>query len=558
LVLAVPDRQAWVVGSVLACQAGKRPDAPFLQWEYEAPLTYAEVNRRVNRLAHGLSRVGVTKGDFVSLMLPNSTAYILLWFALSKLGAVPAPVNTAFRGAFLENAVMACRAKIAIIGSEYLDAFHDSLDRLPLIEQVFVDGLPKRTTSKTNLHVLADLESSDGTEPPSLVTPRDPALALYTSGTTGPSKAVLLSHAQVHFFGETGRSLARLTDSDVSLNAFPMYHGNTLFQTVYPSMLAGGKAVLYEKFSASQWARRMRAHQVTHTTHLGVTMDWVFKQPPRADDETMLRVMQANPTAHKIRAEFERRFNVGRTVEAYGQTETCAPVLCPYDAVRPPGAMGTLLADWFDARIVDPETDEDVPEGQSGEMIVRAKVPWITTLGYFGNPEGTARASRNLWWHTGDRLRRDAEGWYYFEDRTNDAMRVKAENVSSYEVEQLILSHPAVRLCAVIGVASQIEAGEHDIKAVLVLHDGQNITPEEFVQFCERRLPWFAVPRYVDIRDTLPLNDLGKIRKDVLRAEGNIPSTWDREAAGFLLTRDRERAANGTGAVRTGGVISRS
>jgi crotonobetaine/carnitine-CoA ligase len=539
--LRVPDRNDWVLGRILETRTARCGDRPFLQWEADDPLTYGQVNEEANRLAHGLAEAGVRRGDFVSILLRNSLDFMLLIFGLNKLGAIPAPVNTAFRGYFLELALNTCQSRAAVTSHEFLAEFIDSQEALPDLKHIYLIDAGPSPSTRFELRKFSDLRSRSTHNPGIEVRARDAALIQYTSGTTGPSKAVLLPNAQVHYFGEASRSMSRLADRDVSLNAFPMFHGNPLSLTVYPSLLAGGKAVLYERFSASHWARRMRAHEVTHTTSLGVTMDWIFKQPPRPDDETMLRVLHANPTAHMIKKEFQQRFKVERFLEAFGQTETGTQLLCPYDEERPPGAMGKQVADWYDIRIVDPETDEEVPGGQSGEMVVRPKVPWITCLGYHGNSAGTLRVMRNLWWHMGDRVRRDADGWFYFEDRTNDALRVKGENVSSYEVEQLMLSHEAIAMCTVVGVPSDDEGGEHEMKSAVVLQPGYELDFEEFIRFCERRLPWFAVPRFIDVLDDMPMNDLGKVRKDVVRSSGIHAGTWDRLEADVYLERESTR-----------------
>jgi crotonobetaine/carnitine-CoA ligase len=249
------------------------------------------------------------------------------------------------------------------------------------------------------------------------------------------------------------------------------------------------------KFSASRWVDQLRENSVTVTNLVGVMMDFVWKQPPRPDDaDNVLRCVYAAPTASSILREFMERFGVEAFVDAFGLTETCAPIISPYGEVRPAGAAGLLASDWFEARLVDPETDEEVPVGTVGELVVRYKHPWTCSVGYYGMPEKTAEAWRNLWFHTGDALRRDEDGWYYFVDRYKDALRRRGENISSYEVEQVLLANPAVVECAVIGV----------------------------------KIPSFAIPRFVRYVDALPKTPSEKVRKAELRADGVTADTHDR------------------------------
>jgi crotonobetaine/carnitine-CoA ligase len=249
----------------------------------------------------------------------------------------------------------------------------------------------------------------------------------------------------------------------------------------------------------------------------------------RADDaDNSLRCVYAAPTAFSVLPEFMRRFGVEAFVDAFGLTETCAPILSPYGEMRPEGAQGLLARDWFEARLVDPETDMEVPVGTIGELVIRYKHPWTCSLGYYGMPEKTAEAWRNLWFHTGDALRRDEEGWYYFVDRYKDTLRRRGENISSYEVEQAILGHPAVSECAVIGVPADVEAGEDEVMAVIV--SSEPLTANDIWAWCQGRVPAFAIPRFVRFITALPRTPSEKIRKSELREQGITTDTNDRNA----------------------------
>ena len=311
----------------------------------------------------------------------------------------------------------------------------------------------------------------------------------------------------------------------------PLFHGNAQFLAAYPALVAGARFVLYSHFSASRWIDQIRQCGATVTNFLGVMMDFVWKQPPRPDDaDNHLRCIFAAPTAYSILDEFKARFGVEAFVEVFGLTETSMPILSPYGEDRPPGAAGLAAADWFDVRLVDPDTDEEVPVGELGELAIRTKVPWTCSMGYYNMADKTAEAWRNLWFHTGDGLRRDAEGWYYFVDRLKDALRRRGENISSYEVEQALLSHPQITECAVVAVKADIEAGEDEVMAWLVTSGP--IDMDELWAWADTRMPAFTVPRFIEIVDELPKTPSERVQKVKLRERGISPTTHDRTKQG--------------------------
>ncbi len=221
-------------------------------------------------------------------------------------------------------------------------------------------------------------------------------------------------------------------------------------------------------------------------------------------------------------------------------TEICLPIMLPYGEYRP-GAAGKLLSDWFEAKIVNPETDEELPVGTIGEFIVRHKEPWTLNTGYFGMPDKTAEAYRNLWFHSGDGVKRDADGFYYFVDRIKDALRRRGENISSYEVEKVINDNPAVAESAVIAIKSDIPGGEDEVKACVIVKAGEKLESEGLIRWCEERMPYFAVPRYLEFMPELPKTPNLKIQKQKLRDAGLTAATWDRVKAGFRLAEEIKR-----------------
>jgi carnitine-CoA ligase len=339
-----------------------------------------------------------------------------------------------------------------------------------------------------------------------------------------------MSHAQFYFDACELVSLTRLTADDTYMTVTPLFHGNAQWLAAYPALVAGARLVLRRKFSASRWIDHVRDSGVTVTNFIGVMMDFVWKQPARANDaDNALRCIFAAPTASSIVGAFRERFGIEAFVEVFGLTETSMPILSPYGEDRPPGAAGIHVADWFDIQLVDPETDKEVPVGTVGELVVRSKFPWTLSMGYYGMAEKTVEAWRNLWFHTGDALRRDEEGWYYFVDRYKDALRRRGENISSYEIEQALLAHPDILECAVIAVPADIEAGEDEVMACVVATPGTE--PRQLWEFCSRRVPAFAAPRFIRVMNQLPKTPSERVQKAQLRHAGVTPDTFDSRSA---------------------------
>ncbi len=534
------DRSEWNTPAVLRAQARTRPDETYLDmpWTGEQ-YSYAQTLATAERVGRGLIASGAARGDRVLLMMPNCSAHIFGWLGSAMAGLVEVPINTAYRGTFLSHQVATTTPTIAIVDASFVDRFIALPDASRSIRQFYICG-----DIHAVAHAVVELEMAgfaarpwtdliagqtfDGVGLPSVVG-RDLGSIFFTSGTTGLSKGVMMPHAHMHLFADQCVSLTRLTADDVYLSVGPLFHGNSQFLAAYPALIAGSRYVMHERFSASEWTNQIREAQATVTNFVGVMMDFVWQQPVREDDaDNVLRCIFAAPTASSILDGFKQRFGIEAFVEVFGLTETCMPILTPYGVDRPPGAAGRLNADWFDIRLVDSETDEEVAIGDVGELVVRAKVPWTTCQGYFAMPDKTVEAFRNLWFHTGDGLRRDDDGWYYFVDRLKDAIRRRGENISSYEVEQGLVSHPVIAEVAAIGVPADQEAGEDEVMVFLVLEPGAAVEPADLWAFADEHLPAFAVPRYLRFVEQLPKTPSEKIRKIELREQGIDAQTHDR------------------------------
>jgi carnitine-CoA ligase len=532
-----PDRSQWTLPAVLRGWAAQRPDAVYLDVPEEGlTFTYAHALRDAESVARHLLAQGSAVGDRVVIMAANSSMFVRTWLGTAVGGLVEVPINTAYEHDFLAHQVRTVEARWAVIEDVHAEKFVAIADAASTVEKFWVIDTGSRGPATAALEAAGwrvghweDLLTGGAVELPE-VRPQQLASVFFTSGTTGPSKGVAMPHAQMYFFAAETACLTRCTPDDGWLTVTPLFHGNAQFMAAYPAMVAGARVVVRSKFSASRWVDQLRESQVTVTNLIGVMMDFIWKQEARAGDaDNPLRAVFAAPTASSILAGFRARYGIEAFVEVFGLTETSAPILSPYGVERPAGAAGLVAADWFDVRLVDPETDEEVPVGEIGELVVRSKVPWISSLGYYNMPDKTSEAWRNLWFHTGDALRMDADGWFYFRDRYKDALRRRGENISSYEVETAILSHPSVVECAVIGVPASSEAGEDEVMAYLVT--SKPVTAAEIWEWCAQRVPAFAQPRFLRFVESMPKTPSERVQKAELRKLGVTEDTLDRDAA---------------------------
>lgn len=368
------------------------------------------------------------------------------------------------------------------------------------------------------------LPTSGGESPRAEVAPGELAGILYTSGTTGPPKGVMLSHAAYlnsawHFATE----MVGATADDVLYTTLPLFHINAQAHTVLPAIQLGATFALSARFGASGFWEDVRWQGATVFNSLAAMIPILCKQPASPRDlGHRARLTACAATPKDVWLEFERRFGV-EIVEGYGLTETAGfCVANPRGAARI-GSIGKPMS-WIDARV------------EENEILLRAKGEHQFMEGYYRDPEATAEATRGGWFHSGDAGRVDADGYFSFVDRIKQSIRRRGENVSSWEVEKVVNAHPAVLESAAVGYPSAL--GEEDVRVVVVPRPGQTIEAAEIVRWCEPRMAYFMVPRYVELRGALPKTATERVEKYRLKAEGLGPGAWDREAAGYRIRRD--------------------
>lgn len=535
-----PGDRELTIGGVVARSAERWPDLPGVDFGDDR-VTFGQLWDRSVSAANALHDLGVRAGDSVALQLPNCADFVYAWFGASLIGALTVPLNVHLKGDVLHHPLAVSAAKVVVVGDTHRDRIEAVADRLPQLTHVLVPGAPADLPtavggSGVHLAAFADLLAARAGEPLAVKDgPRwsDPNLVLFTSGTTGPSKGVVASHhyiltASLQSFAQKGGR-----QEDVFWTPLPLSHGNAMMQTLLGPIAHGARASLDERFSVSQFWARVRGVGATQVSILGSMITMIWNLPRRDDDaDNQVRVLFGAPMPADIQHAFEERFAV-RYVTAYGMSEATPMVVSTLDEPPPPGCAGRACAR-FDVRVFD-EEDREVPDGTVGEIVCRPLEPHVMFEGYLDDPAATQTVLRNLWLHTGDYGTRQPDGWFRFVDRKKDYVRRRGENVSSWEVEQALMSHPEVQEAAAFGVPSEVS--EDDVMVSVVVHQGERTAPHELLEHCARNLPYYAVPRYVDIVDELPKNDLGKVLKTDLRARGVGAGTWDAQAAGFEVER---------------------
>ncbi len=529
-------QQDRILTKIIEDKARQYPD--HVVWQFrDDPITLGEFNDEINKAANGFLKLGVKHGDKVAIMLPNCPEFLFAWFGLNKIGAVEVPINVALKGKGLHYQIDQSDCVAMVADTQYLDRLNEVSDDLKkLNHSAFIatgddpQGIPKWQNIETLSYT--DLTDQPVSAPDVSVHYSDMASILYTSGTTGVSKGVEMSHHYWYAVWSESVKYSRYTEDDVLYTGLPFFHGNAQGITVGPAILADAKAVIVDRFSASRLWDDCRRWECTEANYIGGIIPILLKQEEREEDgDNPVRLMVGAAAPQDEWNAFQKRFNT-KILEVYGMTECYVCLASPYDEPRA-GACGKPITGW-DVRIVDDDDNECEP-GKLGEFICRSDRMWVGTTGYYKKPEATLELFHNNWIHTGDLGRMDEDGYFYFVDRKKQAIRRRGENISSFEVEGVLSSHEAVLESCVVGVPSDV--GEEDVKAVVVLKPGQSASEEELIRWCEPRMAYFAIPRYIAIRDSLPKTPSERVEKFKLKNEGITADCWDREAEGIELQR---------------------
>lgn len=521
-----------LLAPILAAQAKQEGERPYLTFG-KRTWSFRETHETVRSIARGLRSLNVQKRESVGMLMHNSAEFIFSWYACTVVGAVFVPINPSYTGYMLEYVLRDAGPRGLIVDRDLAPALATlSAEALAQLHWVAVVGgidgldLPK---GKVRYLDYAGVSQPTGPDPEVESDFRDLQSIMYTSGTTGPSKGVMLPNA--HFFGSSMTFLRALAlgRDDVLFTPLPLFHGLASRLGALPALMVGAHVVVAERFSASKYWQQV--------TECGATVGHcMFTIPP---------ILKAHPPgpydrAHKLRAmynansdpDFEQRFNV-RLVEAYGATETGLTIYTHWPE-RKIGSCGKAHEDW-DIALVD-EYDRPVPDGEVGQVVARPRRPWIMMEGYINKPAETQSTSRNLWYHSGDYARRDADGYFFFVGRLKEHIRRRGENISSFEIERIISMHADVAECA--AVAHPDPAGEDNIRCVIVLRAGATLTATALMDWLQPNMPPAMLPRYIEFVTALPYTASQKVEKYKLIDDGLAAHAWDKEAVGYKTARE--------------------
>lgn len=526
----VQQAQRPAVPVLIKQRAQAEPSAPFIADVAGGALTVGEFHDAALRAADAMASIGIRPGDCVATMIDPCIPAYSLWIGICWRGALEVAINPEFKSSLLAYALNDCKARVLVTSNACVAQVNAIRDQLEWIERIVtIDDQP--ALSDIPIISFAAIEAEAPRLEHSEPQLADTNAVIYTSGTTGPSKGVLQSWGSIqqiqhNFSGE----IIDPEQVPIYYSPWPMFHASGRVGLVFAAVRAG-QLVFRSRFSVSQFWKDVRDFGCTHSQLMGIA-GFLMNAPRRADDDdNPLQWMLMNPVIPDFRA-FEERFGL-KVCTGWGMTE----IGFPLNASDLPSA-GTCgkLSPLYDVRIVD-AAGVDLPDDAAGELLIRGKEPWLITKGYLGKPDASAKQWRGDWYATGDILRRDTNGYFYFVDRAKDYLRVRGNNVSSIELENEVTTHPAVSEVAAVAVAAadvpaptgtaRARASEDEIKIFVLLVDGETLAPGELDTYLADRLPRYMVPRFIEIVEAMPRTPTGKVRKAMLRDQAMTAATWD-------------------------------
>jgi len=530
------------IWDIVVAQATTLNDKTFLNFIDDGQkITYRQAAERSELMGRGLLENGVSEGSKVGLLLKASALHVYAWFATLGSALVDVPINPDFRGALLDHAINKIEVTVVFADLEGLNALQTASPQvLAKVILVVVPDVVYDQASSNGIIIkgmgriikVSELEDagrySNRSTP--VIDPRALASIRFSSGTTGMPKGVMMDHGHMLSSARKFNDMMNFGADDIMYTCFPFHHVFATITGVLSTMCAGGSMIVSSKFSASRYWQDIREHDVTRAHVLDPLVPLLMKQPlSELDRQHRVRVMY---TAAGHYPEFEKRFDV-RIIPLYDMSELTVALHYPDGDVRRIGSCGKESG-LFDVKIFD-EKDAEVPAGVDGEIVVRPRYPSIMFIGYYNDSEQTVTKWRNLWFHTGDRGRKDEDGYYYFLGRLGDRIRRRGVNVSAEQVESVALKNTSILACAAIAVPSDM--GEDDIKLCVQFVAGSQALPGEISSWLASNLPKTMGVRYVEVYSDLPKTQTEKVQRAVLRQHGDrglTPMTWDHDEGRFL------------------------
>lgn len=482
----------------------------------EAPsgrqVSYRVLEAQINQFAHGFLDRFSHQHNYVGIMLENAIEYLVASYALKKIDMVEVAINRAFRGLSLSRMINLTNVEILITSSAHLSALTDIKDSLTSLKTLIMrDDCAAAQAAFPELEIISfdDIPSIDDSHITSSAKDTDPAVIMFTSGTTGISKGCVLSHRYAVRTAENMIEPYRITADDINYTPYPLSHIGPAFYDILPSWITGGSVILRDGFSLSNFWPEIAKFKGTWFMCLGSVQQLLYNAPA-CEAEKSHHVTRCWSTPAPIpKKAFEDRFGLHLIPGGgYGSTDAGWVVVPQWDH------QGGIILPHFDLKIVD-ENDDYLGPGEIGEIVIRPNEAGVMADGYFGSPEKTIETRRNLWFHTGDLGWLDEEGLFYFSCRMAERIRVRGEMVSGFEVEEAVLTHEAIKDAAAIAVPS--EFGEEDVFLFVTQKQGSKLTQDEIISYCRGCMAKFMVPKYVVTLEKMPLTPTGKAEKGKLK-----------------------------------------
>ena len=504
--------------SLLASRAQAIPDNEFIVFG-DQRYTYAEVARRVERVAAMLASRGVAKGDRIGVMSLNHPSIVFLFLALARLGATMAPVNPDYGVEEARYVLSHAQVSGIVCAPDALEtvvAACTSVDPVPwlMLNERGKDALPYFGDA---------VENCDAPVPEDVSSPDSTCVFIYTSGTTGFPKGVMHAQRSIVLAGEGFVERMYLQPTDRLLCILPMFHINAICYSLGGSMAAGAVLVLEPRFSASRFWRVVYDSGATEVNTIAAVMNILIRRPRTEYVEGhQLRKLYGAPFSEEMYRVFRDEFNVPSLIEGFGMSEVPGVLNNPFPGPRRLGSMGLPSRHpdhsmaFSEMKVVDDE-GRDVPDGETGELAVRTP---IVMQGYYRAPEETAAAFRDGWFLTGDLGRRDRDGFFWFVARKKDIIRKRGENISGAELDRVISGHPEVLEAAAIPVPAEL--GEDDILVAVVAQPGASLDAQGIASWCRERLAPIKVPRFVVFVDELPHTPTHRVAKFKMRNDPTL------------------------------------
>jgi crotonobetaine/carnitine-CoA ligase len=499
--------------------------------------TYERFIGAAAKFANALCDIGIKTQDTVVIFCPSGLPHLHAWMGCALLGATEVPVNTLLRGEPLQHILQMAQPTVAVVSGELVPRLLEANAAVGCLRSVIVVGHLDHAanTIEPGISVInyeQVLAAGSNKIPGAQVTPATIGSVMFTSGTTGPAKGVMMPNGQLCMTALQVMDAVRMRDTDIFYCAHPLNHIAGKYIGVLATFLAGGQIVLDDRFEATSWLGRIRDCGATISIAHGPMIEMIARLPPTPSDrDHRMRRLMCCPMPKHLAAGFQQRFDL-QSIEMWGMTEIGCPSWTSLDRPYVPGSCGRPLRNYYDLRIVNPDTDEEMLPNFTGEIVVRPLYPSTIMQGYLGMYQETVHSWRNLWFHTGDAGYLDEDGNMFFVDRLKERIRRRAENISAYDIENAALSFPQIREAAAVGVPSEFE-GDDDIKLCIVCEGV--IDPVDLLTFLAARLPPFMLPRYIERSDALPRTPTNKVKKRELSAAGVGATTWDRNRQSVRL-----------------------